>query len=137
MNQMPRKTQTSSKNKNYGSDRTSGYLPDVYKDFVLRFPDVSQAIDVVAQKCHAAGPLDKKTSELIKLGMAVGINSEGAIRSHARRAMRMGISKDEIRHVVLLAFTTCGFPHTIAAFKWVEEVLAKSEYNLENEDDKS
>ena len=74
---------------------------------------------------------------MIKLGMAIGINSEGAIRSHARRAMREGISTDEIRHVVLLAFTTCGFPHTIAAFKWVEEVLAKAEYKLENEDDKS
>jgi 4-carboxymuconolactone decarboxylase len=76
---------------------------------------------------------DKKTSELIKLGMAIGINSEGAIRSHTRRAMREGISTDEIRHVVLLAFTTCGFPHTIAAFKWVEEVLDKAEIKLENE----
>ena len=133
---MPKKTQNNlNKNISGADQKSTGYLPDVYKDFVLRYPDVSQAIDVVAQKCHKAGPLDKKTSELIKLGMAIGINSEGAIRSHARRAMREGISTDEIRHVVLLGFTTCGFPHTIAAFKWVEEVLAKAEYKLENEDD--
>jgi 4-carboxymuconolactone decarboxylase len=131
---MPKKTHDNLKNKVSSTKQaTTGYLPDVYKEFVLRYPDVSQAIDIVAQKCHEAGPLDKKTSELIKLGMAIGINSEGAIRTHTRRAMREGISTDEIRHVVLLAFTTCGFPHTIAAFKWVEEVLDKAEIKLENE----
>jgi hypothetical protein len=28
--------------------------------------------------------------------------------------------------VVLLAFTTSGFPYMIAAYKWVEEVIAKT-----------
>jgi alkylhydroperoxidase/carboxymuconolactone decarboxylase family protein YurZ len=39
----------------------------------------------------------------------------------------MGISPDELRHVVLLAFTTAGFPTMIAAMKWVEEVIVKHE----------
>jgi 4-carboxymuconolactone decarboxylase len=105
----------------------SGYLPEVFQGFYERFPDVGKAIDNVAQVCQAAGPLDKEISELIKLGIAIGLNSEGAIRSHARRAIEAGVSQEKIRHTVLLAFTTAGFPHTIAAYKWVEEVLEKAE----------
>lgn len=104
----------------------SGYLPEVYREFHKRFSGVSEAIDNLAQICQNAGPLDKTTSELIKLGIAVGINSEGAVRSHARRALEEGVSADKIRQAVILAFTTAGFPHTIAAYKWVEEVLQKN-----------
>jgi alkylhydroperoxidase/carboxymuconolactone decarboxylase family protein YurZ len=31
----------------------------------------------------------------------------------------------ELRHVVLLAFTTAGFPTMVAAMKWVNEVIEK------------
>jgi len=104
-----------------------GYLPDIYKDFVKQHPDINIAYDALANACHKAGPLDRKTRRLIKLGIAIGLNSEGGVRSHARRALEEGITPDEIRHAVLLAFTTAGFPYMIAAYKWVEEVLARSE----------
>jgi 4-carboxymuconolactone decarboxylase len=103
-----------------------GYLPDVYMDFIRRYPDIGKAYAALANKCHKAGPLDKKSRRLIKLGIAIGINSEGSVRSHTRRALEEGLSPDEIRHVVLLAFTTVGFPYMIAANKWVEEVLEKA-----------
>ncbi len=102
-----------------------GYLPDVYKDFVKRYPEVNKGYDTLANSCHKAGPLDKKVRRLVKLGIAIGLNSEGGVRSHARRALEEGISADEVRHVVLLAFTTAGFPYMIAAYKLVEEVIAK------------
>jgi 4-carboxymuconolactone decarboxylase len=107
-------------------DSLKGYLPEIYKDFVKGYPDISQAYDALADKCYRAGPLDKKTGRLIKLGIAVGINSEGDVRSHARKALEEGLSPEEIRQVVLLALTDVGFPHMIAALKWVEEVLAKT-----------
>jgi alkylhydroperoxidase/carboxymuconolactone decarboxylase family protein YurZ len=102
-----------------------GYLPDVYVDFMKRYPDIGKTYASLDNSCHEAGPLDQKTRRLIKLGIAIGINSEGSVRSHARRALEEGISPEEIRQVVLLAFTTVGFPTMIAAYKWVEEVLAK------------
>lgn len=102
-----------------------GYLPDVYKDFVKQYPEVNKAYDSLANVCHKAGPLDKKMRRLVKLGIAIGLNSDGGVKSHARRALEEGISPDEIRHAVLLAFTTAGFPYMIAAYKWVEEVIAK------------
>jgi 4-carboxymuconolactone decarboxylase len=102
-----------------------GYLPEVYMDFIRRYPDMGKAYAALANSCHKAGPLEKKVRRLIKLGIAIGICSEGSVRSHTRRALDEGISPEEIRHVVLLAFTTVGFPSMIASYKWVEEVLAK------------
>jgi 4-carboxymuconolactone decarboxylase len=104
----------------------SDYLPDSYTDFIKRYPEIGKYYDKLAGICHESGPLDPKMRRLTKLGIAIGGNSEGAVRSHTRRAPQEGISADEIRHVVLLAFTTVGFPSMIAAYKWVEEVLEKA-----------
>jgi 4-carboxymuconolactone decarboxylase len=101
------------------------YLPDIYKEFQQQFPEVAKAYDELAVKCHDWGPLDEKTRRLVKLGVAMGLNSEGAVKSHARRALEEGITAEELRHVILLAFTTAGFPTMIAAMKWVGEVIEK------------
>ncbi len=101
------------------------YLPDIYKEFQQQFPDIAKAYDELALKCHSWGPLDEKTRRLVKLGIAIGLNSEGGVRSHARRALEEGATADELRHVMLLAFTTAGFPTMIAAMKWVEKVIEK------------
>jgi 4-carboxymuconolactone decarboxylase len=104
-----------------------GYLPDVYKEFIMQYPDINKSYDSLANACHKAGPLDKRTRRLVKLGIAIGLNSEGGVRSHARRALEEGISPDEVRHAVLMAFTTAGFPLMVSAFRWVEEVIEKTE----------
>jgi 4-carboxymuconolactone decarboxylase len=101
------------------------YLPDIYREFKQQFPEIAKAYDGLAVKCHGWGPLDEKTRRLVKLGIAIGLSSEGGVRSHGRRALEEGITFDELRHVVLLAFTTAGFPTMIAAMKWVEEVIDK------------
>ena len=101
------------------------YLPDIYKEFQQQFPEIARDYNELAGKCHEWGPLDEKARRLIKLGVTMGLNSEGGVRSHARRALEEGITADELRHAVLLAFTTAGFPTMIAAMKWVEEVIAK------------
>ena len=102
-----------------------GYLPEVYKDFIKQYPEINKSYDSLANACHKAGPLDKKTRRLVKLGIAIGMNSEGGVRSHARRALEEGIAPEEVRHCVLMAFTTAGFPNMISAYGWVEEVISK------------
>ena len=102
------------------------YLPEIYVDFKKQFPKVAQAYDALGDSCNKQGPLDRKCQRLIKLGIAIGTSSEGAVRSHARRALEEGISADELRHAVLMATTTAGFPTMIAAMKWVEEVIKKT-----------
>lgn len=99
------------------------YLPDVYQDFRDRYPDVATALDALGSVTGEAGPLDDRTQRLVKLGIAVGGLAEGAVRSNARRALAMGVSADELRHVALLAITTSSFPTAIAGLSWIEEVL--------------
>jgi alkylhydroperoxidase/carboxymuconolactone decarboxylase family protein YurZ len=102
------------------------YLPEIYQDFRKRFPSLAREYDALAKSCHEWGPLDVKTRRLIKLGIAIGRSSNGAVRSHARRALEEGVSPDELRHTVLMSLTTAGYPEMIAAMKWVEEIIEKN-----------
>ncbi len=99
------------------------YLPSPYKRFVKNHPSLAKLYEELAAACHEAGPLPDKSRRLIKLGIAMGQNSEGAVKSHARQALEMGVTVEEIRHAVVLSMTTIGFPAMIAASEWVEEVL--------------
>jgi 4-carboxymuconolactone decarboxylase len=101
------------------------YLPKVYQGFQRQFPEISETYAELAIRCHEGGPLDEKTRELVKLGISIGLSSEGAIRSHARRALDAGVTAEGVRHAVLMSLTTAGFPSMIAAMKWVDEVLKK------------
>ena len=100
-----------------------GFLPFSYERFKKEFPGVEKEYDKLAKKCHTSGPLNEKIRRLIKLGIAIGSESEGAVKSHTRRALAIGISPKEIRHVVLLGLTTIGFPKMVATLNWVHEVL--------------
>ena len=99
------------------------YLPDIYVSFREQFPEVAAAQDHLAATVGAAGPLDERTSRLVKLGIAVGSLSEGAVRSNVRKALAAGATLEEVQHVVLLSLTTRGFPAAVAAWGWVQEVM--------------
>jgi alkylhydroperoxidase/carboxymuconolactone decarboxylase family protein YurZ len=101
----------------------SEYLPDIYVSFREKFPQVAQAQDRLAAEVDEAGPLDERTIRLVKLGIAVGSLSEGAVRSNVRKALTAGATTEEVQHVVLLSMTTRGFPAAVAAWGWVQEVL--------------
>jgi len=77
--------------------------------------------------CREAGPLEFKCQDLVKLGIAIGANSRGAVMSSVRKALASGATKEEIRHAVLLSLTTTGFPNMIAALNWADEVLEHEE----------
>ena len=98
-------------------------LPNAYEEFKHAYPAVWQAYDRLGAAAHAAGPLDEKTRAFVKLAMAIGRQMEGATHAHVRLALRAGATPDEIRHVVLLAVTTLGFPAMMTVRTWVEESL--------------
>lgn len=100
-------------------------LPKAFETFRRRYRSVYRAYETLGGAAHEAGPLDQKTRELVKLGMAIGGRLEGAVRSHATRALEAGATPKEIEHVVLLGITTCGFPTAVAAYTWVEDFLRK------------
>lgn len=100
------------------------YSPKYYKDLKKRYPEVARSHDQLAQDCAKAGPLNKKTQHLVKLGIAIGIGSEGDVQNLTAQALADGISPDEIRHAVLLSVTTAGFPAMIVAMQWAEEIIS-------------
>ena len=100
------------------------HLPGVYLRFRSDYPEVAAALDGLGETVDGAGPLDERTARLVKLGLAIGGAAEGAVRSNARKALAAGATTEEVRHVALLAVTTCGFPAAIAGIGWIDEVLA-------------
>jgi len=102
------------------------YLPKVYEKFTGKFPEVFKGYKQLGQTCREAGPLDQKCQDLVKLGIAIGANSRGAVMSSTRKALESGATKEEITHAVLLSLTTTGFPNMIAALQWVDSVLEEA-----------
>jgi alkylhydroperoxidase/carboxymuconolactone decarboxylase family protein YurZ len=104
--------------------KTMAQIPESYLNFKETYKDIWQAYDRLGTAVHSAGPLDEKTRALVKLSLAVGAQHEGAVHAHVRKALELGLSADEIRHVALLAIPTVGFPAAMAALSWVEDLLA-------------
>ena len=65
-------------------------LPGPFEKFTKEFPEVFQGYDAMGKAAHGGGPLDAKTRELVKLGMAIGARLEGATHSHVRKALAAG-----------------------------------------------
>lgn len=104
-------------------------LPRTYEVFTERFPGIHQAHENAGQALDEAGPLDPRTTALVKLGICVGAGLESAVRSHVRRALEAGISAEEIEHALVLGVNSIGFPSSVAAWQWGRQVL--KEFSIE------
>ncbi len=99
--------------------------PKVYLQLKRQHPRFFAAVDGLGQAVRKEGPLDEKTAQLVQLAAAAAIRSEGAVHSHARRALAAGASAAEIRHALIMLTSTIGFPNVVAALSWSEDVLGK------------
>lgn len=102
-------------------------LPDVLREFAAKYPQVWEAYNRLGEATAQAGPLDERTQRLVKLAIAIGAGREGAVHSHARRALKAGIAPEELIHVGLLAITTIGWSGAFAAITWIMDVLPKEQ----------
>jgi 4-carboxymuconolactone decarboxylase len=100
-------------------------LPKTFQAFVTRFPKLAEAHERVGREVDRVGPLDRKTCELIKIGISLGAGLESATRSHVRRAHEHGATDAEIEQAILLGMNTCGFPRTVAAWQWACTQIAR------------
>ncbi len=98
-------------------------LPPTLEAYVKDKPAIWAAYQELGKACAESGPLDPPTRRLVKLALAVGGGSEGAVHSHARRGLDEGLSADQLRQVAALAILTLGFPAAMAALTWIEDVL--------------
>jgi alkylhydroperoxidase/carboxymuconolactone decarboxylase family protein YurZ len=90
-----------------------------------RYPKIWTAYEGLGESVAEGGPLEAKTRRLIKLALAIGVASEGAVHSHVRRALAEGIKPAELDHVMLLAIPTLGLPAAVKAMTWIDDILTK------------
>jgi 4-carboxymuconolactone decarboxylase len=84
-------------------------------------PEVADAFLAMRAVIEESGPLDEKTRALIVCGAFVAANNEAGFRSHYRRALAAGATRDEVQQAVLLALGfTQGLANVAKALTWME-----------------
>jgi len=100
--------------------------PGTYRQLKSQHAGFIDALEALGSAVRRAGPLDEKVAQLVQLGAAAAIRSEGAVHSHVRRALELGVPAIEIRHALISVTSTIGFPTVSAALSWAEDVIGGS-----------
>ena len=69
--------------------------------------------------------LPRHTRSLIVIATLVALNRPEELRMHIRAAFNNGVSRDDIKEVLLQSAVYCGVPAANSAFHAAEEVLAE------------
>jgi len=67
--------------------------------------------------------LDRKTRSMLTMALLVALNRPNQLRGHVRGAVKNGVSKDEIREVLLHSMIYAGVPAGVDSFNHATEVL--------------
>ena len=83
--------------------------------------------DLVTEYCWGAvwgrEGLSRKTRSMLNLAMLTALNREHEFKLHVRGALRNGVSRDEVREILLQAAVYCGAPAAISAFRQAREAF--------------
>jgi 4-carboxymuconolactone decarboxylase len=71
--------------------------------------------------------LPRHTRSLLTIGLMVALNRSDEFKLHIRAAFNNGVTKDEIREVLLQCAIYAGVPAANSAFHQAEEVFAQME----------
>ncbi len=102
-------------------------LPAQFLRIKRRHKNFFKAVEALGKVVKKEGPIKEKNAQLIQLAAAAAIKSEGAVHSHARRAIEAGATKSEVYHAILLLSTTIGFPTVSAALSWLNDITGKKQ----------
>jgi len=97
-------------------------LPKWYVTLERKHPKLINAVQELGRVIREEGPLDEKTTHLVQLAAAATLRSEGAVHSHAKRAVEAGAKREEICHAIIVLTSTIGFPTVSAALSWVADI---------------
>jgi len=67
--------------------------------------------------------LDRRTRSMLNLAMLTALNRPHELKLHVRGAINNGVTKVEIREVLLQAAIYCGVPAAIDSFRTAREVF--------------
>ena len=69
--------------------------------------------------------LPRKTRSVLNLGMLVALGKEHELKLHINGALNNGLTKDEIKEVLLQTAIYCGVPAAVVAFRAAREVFSQ------------
>jgi 4-carboxymuconolactone decarboxylase len=69
--------------------------------------------------------LPRHTRSLLTIAMMVALNREEELKLHLRAAANNGVTRDEIKEVLMQAAIYCGVPAANSAFHMAQEVFQK------------
>ena len=67
--------------------------------------------------------LERKTRSCITLAMMIALNREDEFKLHIKAGLNNGLSKDEIKEVILQTAIYAGVPAANSAYHWAQEVF--------------
>ena len=67
--------------------------------------------------------LPRKTRSVLNLGMLTALGKEHELKLHLNGALNNGLTKDEIKEVLLQTAIYCGVPAAVVAFRCAREVF--------------
>ena len=98
--------------------RTTDFTAD-FQDFITRY---------AWGEIWARPGLDRRTRSCITLTALVALGREDELAMHVRAALRIGLTADEIKEVLLQSAIYCGVPAANGAFAVAQRVLDEVEH---------
>ena len=71
--------------------------------------------------------LDRKTRSCMVLSTMIALNRADEFKLHVRAAFNNGLTRDDIKEVILQAAIYCGVPAANSAMHWAEDVFTQLE----------
>ncbi len=101
---------------------------DYVDNSLARADDFTAALQVLATEMAWGAVwtrpgLPRKTRSMLNLAMLIALNRPHEFRLHVRGALNNGITREEIKEVLLHAGAYCGVPAAVDAFRNASEVF--------------
>ena len=80
--------------------------------------------------CWGDDTLPFKTRSMLNLGILTAMSQHNELGVHVKGALRNGVTKDEIRAVLMQACVYCGVPKAVAAFRVASEAIKAYETEM-------
>lgn len=112
-----------------GMEKRRGVLGDTYVDgTIARRSELNAEFQDLITR-YAWGEvwtrpgLDERTRRLLVLATMIALGRDEEFKMHLRAALEHGVTRDEVKEVLLQSAIYCGVPAANAAFHHAEEVL--------------
>lgn len=92
-------------------------IHEVFTTFKMEFPEVHRREEELGREIHErGGPLPERVRCLLKIAISGAAGHHRAMETHVAKAREAGVSDEEMKHVLLLLISTCGFPAFMEAY---------------------